>query len=106
MTITKLFENRTTNGNSSVTIALLTGGAEISVSGTFDGAKVKLQDNKTGADWADIIDIATGSALEVTAATNSVQLLPSAGPYGKTVRAVISSAGASTSLTVTAYHNA
>jgi hypothetical protein len=102
---TVLFENRTTDGNSDA-IALLTGGAEISVTGTFDGAKVTFQDTKDGADWADIIDVSTGAALEVTFATNSVQLLPSAGIYGKTIRAVVASAGASTDLTVIAYHNA
>jgi hypothetical protein len=65
-----------------------------------------LQDKKQGADWADIIDISTGEALEITAPTNSVQLLPSAGSYGKSVRGVLSGATGTTSVSLIVYHNA
>jgi hypothetical protein len=86
----QLFTNRTTNGNSTAT-EWDGGQATVYVHGTFDGAVITLQASfDNGATWIPldngVFTIATAVNLNLAA---RVQL-----------RAVLSSAGAATSLTV------
>lgn len=86
-----LFAARTTDGNSST--ATMTPGLKdytLLVTGTFDGATVTLQASQDNSTWA-----AVGATTTVTAASH-VNFY-SAVQY---FRAVVSSAGASTSLNV------
>jgi len=87
------------NGTSIIEIPLISSQVEISVGGTFDGATVTFQDN-TGLGWADILDAIEGTVLEITAATNEVELI-SAENTGRKIRGVVTGGGATVSINAT-----
>lgn len=90
--VTTLFENQTSNGNSSsYTFAIQTGLAQAIMYGTWDGATAKLQfQANDGSTWIDYDSVSCTADCSV-AFRESISV---------PIRAVISSAGASTSLTV------
>jgi regulation of enolase protein 1 (concanavalin A-like superfamily) len=86
---TYLFSARTTDGNSSA-LDHPGGPVMLIVRGTFNGATVKLQASDDGTNWVDVQYAAFTAALAVL-----FEL-----PIGSKIRANVSGAGASTSLTV------
>lgn len=94
-----LFTNRTTNGNSTSAILEYPNKINVTVWGTFDSAVVKLQTlapQSSPEVWIDVPD-KDGSTLTFT--TNKQNTVENIVP-NEQIRAVISSAGASTTLNV------
>lgn len=86
---TYLFSARTTDGNSS-SVAHPGGPVLLIVRGTFGGATVKIQVSDDGTNWVD---------LQYAAFTAAIATLMEL-PIGTLIRANISGAGGSTSITV------
>jgi hypothetical protein len=90
--VIKLFDAQISNGNSvEQTLNNDSPGNFVTVEGTFDNAIITMQLKTSGGGWVPIDGGIITSA-------KAVFLLASGG--GRTVRAVLSNAGASTSLTV------
>lgn len=94
----ELFINRTTDGTSGE-VALRSSQVEIVCAGTFDGATVYFEDSKYGLGWAEVLDVNAGTRLDITEPTNEIELVASTN-VGRSLRAVITSAGASTNITI------
>jgi len=97
-----LLANRTTDGTDGFVKwqrdsggAMITAVGQVDVNGTFDGASVGFFYNKNGE------EVAVHNASGAVAITDNTQAFRLALPHGEEIKAVVSSAGASTDIVCT-----